>query len=357
MKTIRAIIILLLLSACTPEENVTDDTDYQCIIIPQAVNSDRVEIIKKHDVEIVEGLASANAPNENGAMGRNKTAYFHVRFQLGISAIADYAVFREDISALEFTFKALEYAFAYQLEGGDFELQIPSNLDGSALKPQDLASGTAFFLSSAGLALNTLNESHWFNSAAIISYQERLELLRPKIQLAADWLLSQNSLLEISDQNAPNRLFFDALAYYSLGKWLNDPTLKEEGLKFVQLGMNKKTTEGYFLEADGWDSSYQGVANRVGFDIFSILDDGLSIKQELWDCLSCSADWQKSRVSESGEISTEDNTRVFPGGEAFLGQEKFVDWKQSMSSFFMMHYYSGDGEYYDLANAVKNFYQ
>ena len=94
----------------------------------------------------------------------------------------------------------------------------------------------------------------------------------------------------MADQNAPNRLFYDALAFYSLGKWLEDESLKEIGFEFAQLAINKKQPEGYFLEGGGWDCSYQGVANQVGFNLFSILDSDESLKQVLWDCLSCSTD-------------------------------------------------------------------
>jgi len=254
MNALKLILFFILFSACKAEETSSDE-NYQCDVLPLENDIERIEIIQLHDEVIVQGLASASAPNAEGAMGRNKEAYFHVRFQIGIAAVADYAVFSENLEVLELTFKAIEYSFDYQLEEGDFELQIPENLEGSTLNPQDLASGTAFFLSSLGLALNTLDQSNWFNSSGLIAYHQRLELLKPKIQLAADWLLTQESILEVADQNAPNRLFYDALAFYSLGKWLEDENLKEVGLEFAQMAINKKEPEGYFLEGDGWDGT------------------------------------------------------------------------------------------------------
>lgn len=160
MIALRLIFICILLSACKTEETASEE-NYQCEVISLENDIERIEIIQQHDEEIVQGLASASAPNAKGAMGRNKESYFHVRLQIGIAAMADFVIFSENIEVLEMTFKAIEYSFDYQLEEGDFEIQIPENLEGSTLNPQDLASGTAFFLSSLGLTLNTLEQSNW----------------------------------------------------------------------------------------------------------------------------------------------------------------------------------------------------
>lgn len=113
---------------------------------------------------------------------------------------------------------------------------------------------------------------------------------------------------------------------------------------------------GYFLEGDGWDSSYQGVGINVGFNLYTLLPDTEPLKSVLWNCLSCASDWQKSRVLASGEISTQGNTRVYPGGEGFLGEEKSIDWIDTMIGFFMMSYLTNDSSYTTKAIEIKNFY-
>lgn len=355
--SITTIIAVLFLSACQGKsEPEAIEIEYTCQSVPVQNQFTRPQLLQRFDVSILQGLASADVPDAEGAMGRNKRGYFHVRFQTGVLAQSDYAVAHQDTEALEHTVKALEYAFARQLPDGNFELVIPANLSGKTPNPGDLASGVSFFLSSAGVALLNLNQSEWYHSVANATYQRRIEALRPKIAQAANWLLSQKGILEQADRHAPNRLFFNALAFYSLGMSLEDEHLTAAGVSFATLGMSSRQPAGYFLEGNGWDSSYQGVALNVGFNLYSILPDNIELKTDLWNCLSCAAGWQGNRIRATGEISTEGNVRVYPGGESFLGQEKQVDWIKSMAAMFAMGYYSGQNEYVSAAASIRNYY-
>lgn len=348
---------LMFLTSCNNKgELISNNDNYQCKTVTVQNNFSRNQLLQSFDSNILQGLASIDIPNSEGAMGRNKNGYFHVRFQVGILGQSDYAVAQQNSQALEYAIKSIEYSFAQQLPDGNFQLVIPPNLSNQTPNQADLASGVSFFLSSVGLALNNFEQSTWYNSSTMTNYKNRIETLRPKIVLAANWLLAQKNILETADQNAPNRLFFNALAFYSLGIWLNNENLKSVGISFAKLGISKKQSEGYFLEGNGWDSSYQGVALYVGLNLYSIFSNNLSLKAELWDCLSCASDWQKSRILESGEISTKGNVRVYPGGESFLGQEKQVDWIKTMVAFFVIGYYSNQNSFLEKANKIKAFY-
>ena len=289
-------------------------------------------------------------------MSRNRDGYFHVRFQMGISLQADLAVYNENTQALEYAIKLIEYAFQHQTSNGDFLFVVPPDLSGETPNEADLASGVSFFLSSLGLALNTLDQSNWYNSQSMSGYKNRIEILRPNIESAALWLLTKDQILEMADENAPNRLLFNALAFYSLGRWLDNSELKATGINFANNAISKKHPDGYFLEAGGWDSSYQGVGIHIGFNLYTLLPDTEILQTALWDCLSCATDWQKSRVLESGEISTQGNIRVYPGGEEFLGNEKRVAWVDTMTGFFVMAYLTNISSYSAKANEIKEFY-
>lgn len=350
-------LLFMLLTGCGGKDVSPSEANGPCEVTALTTNLMRSELLQSFDEIILQGIASIDIPTSAGAMGRNKQGYFHVRFQMGIAGQSDYAVTFQNIIALEYAIKAIEYSFAHQLPEGDFELIVPEDLTDQTPQAADLASGVSFFLSSVGLALINFEESAWYQSEALSSYKARIELLRPKIALAAAWLLERKALLEVADQQAPNRLFFNALALYSLGSWLNDESLQAAGLSFATLGIAKKTEEGYFLEGDGWDSSYQGVALNVGFNLYSILPDGLILKEELWNCLSCASNWQRSRIKSTGEISTAGNVRVYPGGEEFLGQEKQVDWIKSMLALYAMGYYSNQADFIQTATRIKQFYE
>ncbi|MEM6799888.1 MAG: hypothetical protein AAF696_00715 [Bacteroidota bacterium] len=72
--------------------------------------------------------------------------------------------------------------------------------------------------------------------------------------------------------------------------------------------------------------------------------------------LSCSLDWQVSHILDSREISAEGNSRVFPGGEEFLGQEKGIDVLKTVRALFYMATYTSDKSYEDLGWKVLDYY-
>ncbi len=314
------------------------------------------QLTYKFDSIIIQQLATKNAPDATGAMSNNIGNYFHVRFQMGIAPVAKFTVRSQNITALEQTIRSIEYSFQHQWPNGNFDLVIPTGVTYPIPTVVDSASGVSFFLSSLGTGLASLQESSWYNAPGLIAYKNRIEILRPKIEKALQWLISKKDVLEQSDVNAPNRLLFDALAFYSIGKWLNNNTAISIGKNFARMAISKKSGKGYFVELNGWDSSYQGVSISIGFNLFSMLDMSDPLKQELWDCLSCATNWQKSRILSTGEISTKGNTRVYIGGEQFLGQPKTVAWISTMEGFFCMSYFTQNNDYYTIANKVKTFY-
>jgi hypothetical protein len=62
------------------------------------------------------------------------------------------------------------------------------------------------------------------------------------------------------------------------------------------------------------------------------------------------------RIGANGEVSTEGNSRVHPGGETYLGKEKAVD---TLRLPLMLYYYaalSGDEQSKHLAQQVQQRY-
>lgn len=355
MKYLKNILLVLVLFSLTLACSKLDD-DYSCQIEPLVADLNRVELMSKFDSEMLEKLASIETPNEEGALGRNKSGYFHVRFQMGLSAQADLAVGKQNSAALENAIKAIEYSFQHQLAAGDFELVVPSNLEGETANESDLASGTAFFMAGLSLALLDFQMSDWYNSPENESKKNRIEVLRPAIILAGEWLKSKKEILLEADSEAPNRLLFDAIAFYGIGRWTNNPELQIISEKFISKALALKDTKGYFLELDGWDTSYQGVGINNGLNLYSILSDTSSLKTNIWNEISCAGNWQKSRVLSNGKISSKGNTRVHLFGESFLGKRKKIDWVDTMSAFYLLYYYSENEIYLDKAKAIYKHY-
>jgi hypothetical protein len=305
---------------------------------------------------VIEGLTKQ--PDASGALGRNREGYFHVRFQLDIGFLAAYAVKFNSDQALEGFVRAAVYSFDRQKPAGDFELVIPADLQSLGTPSAgDLASGTSFFLSALGSSLVLLQQSPWYQARPADNLTAQLQALAPQVQGALAYLKTQQTLLKQFDADAPNRLLFDAVAFYSLGLYLNDAEAKAIGTDFIQAALRQQAPAGYLTEGGGHDSSYNGVALRLGLVLLGMVPTTESIYAELQQTLSCCAQWQASRVAPSGEISLEGNTRVYPGGEKFLGVEKQIAWIETLMSFYFTAALSSNAAYTELAQRVEGFYR
>lgn len=327
-----------------------------CAPAPQATSPTQVALLQRLDPTVLQRLAQANTPDATGALGRNVAGYFHVRFQLGLSAQTDFAVAANNVSPAEMAIRALEYSYSYQTAAGDFQFIQPSNLPGTPTAA-DLASGVAFFLSSVGAATTSLTESSWFaGSGSTAALRTRLQALRGGIRASLNYLKLQASVLQQADALAPNRLLYDAIAYYALGNFLADAEAQSIGLRFVQLALAQQHATGYFVEGSGYDSSYQGVSLALLARLHVLLPNAEPIKQQVWNALSCGCQWQATRILPSGEISTAGNSRVYPGGEQFLGQEKQVAYASTIQGFFAYALLANNPSFNEMAWRIANHY-
>lgn len=217
-------------------------------------------------------LAGQSAIGPDGAIGRNRRGYFHVRFQLGLHHWADEAIAASDPEAADRFRRALDYALAHETPDGGFELQVPRGVSAAGPASQaDLASGSAFFLSSAGAGLLALKGSAWFQSdPGSAACRRALSADEVPLRRALGRLKEEQRLLDAADANAPNRLLFDALAFISLGEALGDAGAVGIGRRYESSALALQAPEGYFIEGGGFDSSYNGVALAVGYRLLLI---------------------------------------------------------------------------------------
>jgi hypothetical protein len=146
------------------------------------------------------------------------------------------------------------------------------------------------------------------------------------------------------------------LAFYSLGKYLNDQQSIDIGLEFIELALSKQDKDGYFIEAGGFDSSYNGVSLRLGMILLGIISESEAVYPKLKKSLSCCNEWQAARVLPTGEISTQGNKRVYPGGEKFLGEEKEMAWIDTTLAFHFAFTLSSLNSFSILASQIESFY-
>jgi hypothetical protein len=327
-----------------------------CTPATQAASPTQVGLLQRLDPAVLQRLAQANTPDAAGALSRNVAGYFHVRFQMGVSALADFAVATNNAAAADMAIRSLEYSYGYQTAAGDFQFIQPSNLPGTPTAA-DLASGVAFFLSSVGAATTALSESSWFaNDGSTATLRTRLQNLRGGIRASLNYLKQQAGVLQQADARAPNRLIYDAIAYYALGSYLADTAAQNTGLRFAQLALAQQHATGYFIEGSGYDSSYQGVSLALLARLLVILPNTQPLKPQVWRALSCGCQWQATRILPSGEISTAGNSRVYPGGEQFLGQEKQVAYVSTMQGFWAYAIFANNPAFGETAWRIANYY-
>jgi hypothetical protein len=272
---------------------------FACLLPPALAHPARWQAHAAPD--LVLALAKRHAVADDGAMGRNREAYFHARFQMGVHQLAAAAVMRRDPELASRTLDAIEYAFARQRADGGFEAVVPAALRGQRPPGEtDLASGSAFFLASAAEALIRLEPVSGDPPWLPADTAARAKALRPKLALSLAYLRRHQAALLAADARAPNRLLFNALAFRGLGYLLGD--------------------------------------------------------EPLGKALGRALAWQRTRISAEGEILTEGNTRVRDGGESFLGVEKAVDAAHAVEALMLSAAWRGAPDDLVLARAVARHY-
>lgn len=102
----------------------------------------------------------------------------------------------------------------------------------------------------------------------------------------------------------------------------------------------------------GYDSSYNGVAIAVGYRLLLFHPDNKNLSKALEKAVY----WLESRVSNSGEVCLEGNSRVFVGGESFLGKEKGVDVSHVVEGFALASVVTENKRFLEISRKIINAY-
>lgn len=284
------------------------------IAVPAAAQrfQSEVEIIRAMPKEIVTTIAGSGKPDHRGLVGRNRDQWLHAALQRGgmwyLAVVSAY----NDRQRSEKAWKAVRVVFEKQRPDGSF---ATGTFEGKRPNLGDNASGMAFFLGSLCHALLVVEQSPLASQ-----FHERIVLLEPDLQRAIDWLAKHEDILRRVDRFAPNRLLFDARAFFLCGKLLGDEELKVIGQHFRHEGLSYLQSNGVFLEKGGYDSSYQGTA-LLHLEIYN-----LYAEEDLQQPIQSAANWLMLRITEEGEILAEGNTRTGLGQETYLGKPKGINY-------------------------------
>jgi hypothetical protein len=296
---------------------------------------------------------SVGVNRNSGAVGINQQEYVSVGLQRHSSEIFAYGLLTKDTGLIDTSIKILNYAFAHQKADGSFETTARGLTSGSA--PQD----AAFFYYDLGHTLLLAKDSQWFQtSTETANLRSQLEGLFAPASKTLTWLTQQDSVLKSKDKSGTNRLFFDANAYYLVGKALGRNDAIAIGQNFTRMALQQQSSEGFFLEKGGYDSSYNAVALRQALVLYTNLgSDDSTLKQDLWKGIEKGINWQLTRIAQSGEVLTTGNTRIVPSGEKYglTGSVKKVDYKEVVLALDYYAKLTGNAVAQDAANRVRNY--
>jgi hypothetical protein len=276
-----------------------------------------------------EGGANIDAEgllNENRMWG----GLYSPRFQMDSGTALRMGVVLENADMARAGFFAIDAASSAIGPDGEVVSRLPvDRFPGAKVSRADQASGAAFFLADACSGMLAAG-SHLPDDITEEDWQRVVSALGR----ATAWLDTQHSLLERVDANAPNRLFFDALAFQACGQLTGQPTSRAS--RFVALALAKARADGVFEEGGGSDTTYQAVSVRVSLAVLLAGYEGADT-EALWQANIAGAHWLAERVRADGSVDSSQNTRTCAGGETFMGREK----KLSLKTVFQALAYSG----------------
>ncbi len=253
-------------------------------------------------------LAASRLPTDaSGLIGRNQTwgALYSPRFQLGAGAALRTTLAAGRASEAARAFRVVEAGTEVIGTDGSIPSALPPSVGGTP-SPTDIASAAAFFLGDACLGLLALEASP---APDRVATPVRREAARASVARATGWLLAQRGLLTGADRSAPNRLLFDALAFQACGVFASEEVRTQadrEATAFVDASLGLYDPSGFFVEGGGHDTSYQGVALRVGEDV---LLAGYPDKDgRLQSALAGAAAWLADRIDDAGQIDSRPGT-------------------------------------------------
>ncbi len=295
------------------------------------------EVLEEFPDALVRIIAAYIPDDDSGLIGRNRKwgKLYAARFQMGAGHALRIALIVEDKKAASQTILAIRKGLSTIDQHGVMQASVPEFIaQGGSPKPIDLLSGAAFFLSDACPALSHL-ERHP-QSSHLVSEKD-MEEAKLRIALSLKWLENNHSLLKSADKKAPNRLLFNAVAFYSCGKLVGNAQAVMLAEDFVEDALLEYNPDGrYFIEGGGYDTSYQAVSIHVGLDLLMHGYDAQN-RAQLATAVQEAAGWLVDKIDGNGKIESANNARTCGGGETFLGEKKQL----SVTSAFLAMAYGG----------------
>ena len=313
------------------------------------------QILQTIDRSYLREYNRAGQPDSKGAIGHNRESFKAAGYQRHCVETIFWGTLNHDAAETEKGIRVMEFTFANQKPDGEFAFvqDDPHARDTIGARAQS----AAFFFYDLGHAILYLDENEWFgNSAETASLRARLEKVKTQAAKSLAWLKQQEVWLR-KDVKAANRVIIYGEAYYLVGRVAEDPEAMKLGRSFLDAALKMQTPEGYLAENGGGDTNYNLFSALLLENLYlHLAPEDETNKARIWTVITRAVQWEMTRIRDDGEVLTEGNSRVKPGGETFLGKEKAVD---TLRLPLMLYYYaalSGDKKAKVVADKVRARY-
>ncbi|MFT5082354.1 MAG: hypothetical protein ACI9Y1_000379 [Lentisphaeria bacterium] len=260
-----------------------------------------------------------------GAVGRNRKRFSDVAAQRDALWLIRRGLINEDHQAVDKGVQAFAYAFSHQTPDGNFK-------NAKGVDAKTAVGVDAFFLYSYTYAYLLLKDSEQFR-------QQFLALSRHlgKMKKAVFWLKLNTKELYRQDRHTPNRLLFDAMAFFFAGKISSVEEFSDAGRYFIAEALKAQRDDGVFLEKGGYDTSYQAV-NILNLCHLIFYVEQPELRATLQQSLRKAVLWLDTKIDGGGIVSAAGNTRTGLGQEMQSGKKKDINYPEVALSLYYSAY-------------------
>jgi hypothetical protein len=248
-----------------------------------------------------------NGTDVNGLAPANQAVWVNVGAQRAIMDEIVNGTVHADANRIDAHWPVFAASLAHERADGSFEYASNEAFDGQP-------GADAFWLGYSAQALLLLQSSRLGPQ-----YASRIAAIRPQLAATAQWLAQPAQmayLLHFDGGVTPrnptvsgaNRLINDAKALILAAKLTGAPGAQEAGEQLLDRALASQSSQGWFPEHDGPDTSYNAVsAMQLAWIALFVNDPRLA------PAIARSMDWEMGRIDSSGRIDDAGNTRTGNG--------------------------------------------
>jgi hypothetical protein len=311
--------------ACAEEKNdfqwVTSTPNKQCLATPRRAPADWAR--------------RSGAVSLNQAWEKDQGKPWYVELQREGGRWVEAGLAHGDEACIGWGLQQLVWGFAQMKDDGSFACGDPFH-------------SASFLVESTARSLLLLRASKYEKT-----FQQRIDLLQPKLLSCARWLTSPVNQKAADKQRIyTHRRFLLGCALEQTALLHDDASLHRAAAAFVGDGLSLQREDGAFPEKGGHDSSYHAVA-LIYLQRFTLLIQEKELRARCEQAADRGVAWLCGRIDAQGVVSVEGNTRT--GREQEVGRSgalKKVNLPEVANALFLHAYRRDQTSFADIARKV-----